>query len=71
MQERFPGVPRIALTATADRRTRSEIIEQLNLQQAAVYINSFDRPNIRYTLSEGNNPRERLWRFIAGEPPII
>jgi ATP-dependent DNA helicase RecQ len=69
LQERFPGVPRIALTATADQRTRSEIIEQLKLQQAAVYVNSFDRPNIRYAISEGQNPRERLWRFIKCEHP--
>jgi ATP-dependent DNA helicase RecQ len=69
LQERFPGVPRIALTATADQRTRTEIIEQLKLQQAAVYVNSFDRPNIRYAISEGQNPRERLWRFIECEHP--
>ncbi len=69
LQERFPGVPRIALTATADQRTRAEIIEQLKLQQAAVFVNSFDRPNIRYAISEGQNPRERLWRFIEHEHP--
>ncbi|HHJ17288.1 MAG TPA: DNA helicase RecQ [Gammaproteobacteria bacterium] len=69
LQEYFPGVPRIALTATADARTRSEIIEQLELQQAQVFINSFDRPNIRYALSEGNNPRDRMWRFIESEHP--
>ena len=67
LPERFPGVPRIALTATADQRTRAEIIEQLKLQQAAVFVNSFDRPNIRYAISEGQNPRERLWRFIERE----
>ncbi|HFD81179.1 MAG TPA: DNA helicase RecQ [Gammaproteobacteria bacterium] len=69
LQERFPGVPRIALTATADPRTRAEIIEQLNLQQAAVFVNSFDRPNIRYAISEGQNARERLWRFLEREHP--
>jgi ATP-dependent DNA helicase RecQ len=69
LQERFPGVPRIAVTATADKRTRAEIIEQLKLQQAAVFVNSFDRPNIRYAISEGQNPRERLWRFIEREHP--
>ena len=69
LQERFPGVPRIALTATADQRTRIEIIDQLKLQQAAVFVNSFDRPNIRYAISEGQNPRERLWRFIEREHP--
>ncbi len=69
LAERFPGVPRIALTATADRRTRDEIIDQLALQRAEVFVNSFDRPNIRYTISEGGNPRERLWRFIETEHP--
>ncbi|HEC12433.1 MAG TPA: DNA helicase RecQ [Acidiferrobacteraceae bacterium] len=67
LAEGFSNVPRIALTATADRRTRDEIIEQLSLGQAEVYINSFDRPNIRYAISEGDNPRERLWRFIERE----
>ncbi len=69
LAKRYPGVPRIALTATADQRTRAEIIEQLKLQQAAVFINSFDRPNIRYYISEGRNPRERLWCFIQAEHP--
>jgi ATP-dependent DNA helicase RecQ len=69
LQEQFPDVPRIALTATADKRTRAEIIEQLKLQKAAVFINSFDRANIRYAISEGQNPRERLWRFIEREHP--
>jgi len=64
LHERFPTVPRIALTATADQRTRDEIIEQLNLQDAKIFINSFDRPNISYTISEGQNSRERLWHFI-------
>jgi len=67
LHERFPGVPRIALTATADRRTRDEIVAQLDLGEAARFVHSFDRPNIRYTISEGNNPRDRLWRFIQGE----
>jgi ATP-dependent DNA helicase RecQ len=69
LEARFPEVPRIALTATADQRTRAEIIEQLKLQKAAVFINSFDRANIRYTISEGQNPRERLWQFIVREHP--
>jgi ATP-dependent DNA helicase RecQ len=67
LHQRFPGVPRIALTATADQRTREEIITQLDLGEAACFVHSFDRPNIRYTISEGNNPRERLWRFIERE----
>ena len=69
LHERYPGVPRIALTATADQRTRTEIIEQLDLHQAAVFINSFDRPNIHYTISEGQNAREQLWRFMEREHP--
>ncbi|PCI18038.1 MAG: DNA helicase RecQ [Piscirickettsiaceae bacterium] len=64
LHERFPKVPRIALTATADQRTRDEIITQLQLEKAAVFINSFDRPNIHYAISEGNNPKLRMWRFL-------
>ena len=67
--QRFPGVPRIALTATADTRTRQEIIEQLYLQQARVFVNSFDRPNIHYAINDGQNPRDQLWRFIKREHP--
>ncbi len=69
LHERFPAIPRIALTATADARTREEIIQQLQLQQAAVFVNSFDRPNIHYAISEGANPREQLWRFLEREHP--
>ena len=60
----FPEVPRIALTATADQRTRQEIIAQLALQNAVQFINSFDRANIRYAISEGQNSRDQLWHFI-------
>mgnify|MGYP001815002953 CR=1 FL=1 len=67
LHERFPGIPRIALTATADQRTREEIVSQLDLDMAARFVHSFDRPNIRYTISEGNSPRDRLWRFIEHE----
>ena len=59
----------MALTATADKRTREEIIQQLRLQQARVFVNSFDRPNIRYAIAEGQNPRSQLWRFIQHEHP--
>lgn len=61
---RYPEVPRIALTATADQRTREEIILQLQLQEASIFIDSFDRPNIRYSISDGSNPKQRLWRFL-------
>ena len=64
LRERFPDIPRVALTATADQRTRQEIVEQLHLQRADQFVNSFDRPNIRYTVSDGANARQRLWRFI-------
>jgi ATP-dependent DNA helicase RecQ len=64
LHERFPQIPRIALTATADQRTRDEIISQLQLENARVFINSFDRPNIHYAISEGNNPKLRMWRFL-------
>ncbi len=64
LHQRFPHVPRVALTATADQRTRDEIITQLQLQNAEIFINSFDRPNIRYTISEGQNSRDRLWQFL-------
>jgi len=64
LHQAFPGVPRIALTATADRRTREEIVQQLGLQSARIFIHSFDRPNIFYRLSEGQNNRDRLWQFI-------
>ena len=67
LHQRFPEVPRIALTATADQRTREEIVAQLDLGDAACFLHSFDRPNIRYTISEGNNPRDRLWRFLSRE----
>jgi len=64
LHTRYPKVPRIALTATADQRTRSEIIEQLALQQARIFINSFDRPNIHYAIAETGNSRDALWHFI-------
>ena len=68
LHERFPSVPRIALTATADAPTRREMIERLNLEAAEQFINSFDRPNIRYRISENNgNARERLLTFIRDE----
>ena len=69
LHQQFPGVPRIALTATADIRTRQEIIDQLQLHDAKQFVNSFDRPNIQYQISEGQNSRERLWRFLEKEHP--
>ena len=69
LHEYFPNVPRVALTATADNRTRQEIINQLNLHSAVTFLNSFDRPNIRYTVGEGQNSRDQLWKFIQREHP--
>ena len=75
LHKRYPNVPRIALTATADERTRREIIEQLALQKARVFINSFDRPNIHYAITETGNSRDALWRFLeqhhAGDAGIV
>ena len=67
LHEAFPQIPRIALTATADRRTRDEIIQQLDLHSAQKYIHSFDRPNIFYRISEGQNNRQRLWQFLEND----
>ena len=67
LHQAFPQVPRIALTATADKRTREEIVEQLNLQSARIFVHSFDRPNIFYRISEGTNNRDRLWQFIQAQ----
>ena len=67
LHERYPDVPRLALTATADDQTRADMVERLQLQDAQVFISSFDRPNIRYTLVEKDNPRQQLLRFIRAE----
>ena len=69
LHERYPSVPRIALTATADRATRREIITQLQLEEANLYVHGCDRPNIRYTISDDENGRERMWRFLQSEHP--
>ena len=70
LHQRFPEVPRIALTATADEPTRQEILRRLNLEQARVFISGFDRPNIRYRIAEGGSGgRDKLLRFIRDEHP--
>jgi len=75
LAERYPGVPRIALTATADADTRAEIVERLCLQQARCFVSSFDRPNIRYRVVEKDNAREQLLAFLReghlGEAGIV
>jgi ATP-dependent DNA helicase RecQ len=65
LHERYPQVPRIALTATADELTRQEIIVRLGLDAAQIFVASFDRPNIRYTIVERDNPRKQLLAFLA------
>lgn len=75
LHERWPGVPRIALTATADALTRADIIERLRLQGARQFVSSFDRPNIRYTIVEKKDPTRQLLQFIerehAGEAGVV
>ena len=74
LHRRWPSVPRIALTATADQQTRREIIERLGLDAARVFVASFDRPNIRYSVVERNNPRRQLIDFLSthrGEAGIV
>jgi ATP-dependent DNA helicase RecQ len=69
LHERFPGVPRIALTATADPQTRAEIVERLQLDRARLFVSSFDRPNIRYAIVDKDDARAQLLRFIREEHP--
>ena len=64
LHQRYPQVPRIALTATADPRTREEIVERLVLQDARQFVSSFDRPNIRYSVTQRHNPRSQLLSFL-------
>jgi ATP-dependent DNA helicase RecQ len=68
LRQLFPHVPMIALTATADAHTRSDIIDRLGLSRARHYIAGFDRPNIRYTVLEKRQPFSQLSSFISGRP---
>lgn len=67
LHQRYPDVPRIALTATADAPTRGEIVSQLHLEHAAQFVSSFDRPNIRYLVGIKNNARQQLLAFLSRE----
>jgi ATP-dependent DNA helicase RecQ len=75
LHELFPNVPRMALTATADALTRQDMVERLQLESAAQFVSSFDRPNIRYTIVEKTDATRQLLRFIqsehAGEAGIV
>jgi len=75
LHERYPDVPRIVLTATADPQTRVEIIDRLSLGDARVFVSSFDRPNIRYTIADKRDARAQLLDFIraghAGHAGIV
>lgn len=67
LHERFPHVPRIALTATADTPTRAEIIERLQLENARQFVSSFDRPNIKYRVTQKANAKAQLEAFLEAE----
>ena len=67
LADRFPDIPRVALTATADLPTRDEIVERLRLERAAIYLHSFDRPNIQYRVTERGSARQQLLDFIERE----
>ncbi|MDG1179177.1 MAG: DNA helicase RecQ [Gammaproteobacteria bacterium] len=69
LAELFPEVPRIALTATADERTRGEIINRLGLEHGGHFIAGFDRPNIRYRIALKHNAKTQLLKFLKEEHP--
>ncbi|HET9485574.1 MAG TPA: DNA helicase RecQ [Xanthomonadales bacterium] len=74
LHQRWPQVPRIALTATADAPTRREIVERLDLGRARIFVSSFDRPNIRYRVEQKTSARAQLSAFVAahrGESGIV
>ncbi|MFB9994814.1 DNA helicase RecQ [Deinococcus oregonensis] len=69
LEEHFPQVPRLALTATADDRTRADIRRVLGLTNAPEFISSFDRPNIQYRIANKDKPKDQLLEFIQAEHP--
>lgn len=74
LHEQFPHVPRVALTATADSRTKQEIIQRLALDTAQAFVSGFDRPNIRYAIANKTSPRKQLLAFLQtrrGEAGIV
>ena len=69
LHERFPQVPRMALTATADAPTRAEIVERLQLENARQFVSSFDRPNIKYRIAQKASALQQLEAFLEAEHP--
>lgn len=69
LASKFPHIPRIALTATADQPTRKDIINNLELHNAKHFISSFDRPNIKYSIKEQDNPKKQLTEYISNNHP--
>lgn len=69
LANRFPAVPRIALTATADSRTQTEIVERLELREPHLFIQGFDRPNIRYRIGQKDSAKKQLLKFLQDEHP--
>lgn len=67
LQEQFPNVPRLALTATADAPTKRDIIDKLGLKFGQVFVSSFDRPNIQYRIRSKSNAQQQLEQFISTE----
>jgi len=67
LKERFPLIPRIALTATADELTRQDIVKHLGLEKGRIFISSFDRPNIRYRIMAKDNEKKQLLNFLNDE----
>ncbi|CCW29695.1 ATP-dependent DNA helicase recQ [Xenorhabdus nematophila F1] len=67
LRRRFPNLPVIALTATADNTTRQDIVRLLELHEPIIHLSSFDRPNIRYTLVEKYKPLDQLWSFVRAQ----
>jgi ATP-dependent DNA helicase RecQ len=69
LAEQFPGIPRIALTATADHPTRKDIVERLGLADGRTFVSGFDRPNIHYSIALKEEPRKQVLQFIKGSHP--
>lgn len=69
LAERFPSIPRVALTATADEPTREEILTRLHIESCGLFVAGFDRPNIQYRVTERGNGKQQLLRFVQKEQP--